>query len=310
MLETLAPRYWPTWIALGLLRLGTLMPLRGQLAVGRWLGRRLHRFMHRRRRIAATNLRLCFPDLDEAARRRLLLAHFESLGMGFMETALSWWGRADRLRRLVRVEGMEHLEAAQARGRGVLIVAAHFTTLEIGARLLALAVPLHPMYRPHNNPLFERIQGRARTRQSAGAIRRGDIRATVRALKDNRAVWYAPDQDFGPRQSVFVPFMGVNAATLTATGRLARMSGAAVVPMTQERLADGSGYRVILEPALENLPSGDDEADARRQNAVFERWIRERPADYLWVHRRFKTRPDGEDSLYEPRETAPRATGG
>lgn len=300
MLKTLAPRYWPTWIALGLLRLGTLLPFRAQLRLGRWLGRRLHRLAHRRRHIAETNLRLCFPDRDDAERRALLLAHFESLGMGFMETALSWWGSERRLKRMMRVEGMEHLEAAQARGRGVLIVAAHFTTLEIGARLLALAVPLHPMYRPHNNPLFEQIQGRARTRQSAGAIRRDDIRATVRALKANRAVWYAPDQDFGPRQSVFVPFMGVNAATLTATGRLAKMSGASVVPMTQERLADGTGYRVILEPALEDLPSGDDEADARRQNAVFERWIRERPADYLWVHRRFKTRPPGEASLYDP----------
>lgn len=299
MLKTLAPRYWPTWFALGLLRLGTLLPFGAQLALGRWLGRRLHRFARRRRRIAETNLRLCFPELDEPARRRLLLAHFESLGMGFMETALSWWGSAGRLRGLMRIEGMEHLEAAQARGRGVLLVAAHFTTLEIGARLLALAVPLHPMYRPHNNPLFEQIQGRARTRQSAGAIRRDDIRATVRALKANQAVWYAPDQDFGPRQSVFVPFMGINAATLTATGRLAKMSGAAVVPMTQERLADGSGYRVILEPPVEGLPSGDDQADARRQNAVFERWIRQRPADYLWVHRRFKTRPDGEPDFYE-----------
>lgn len=301
MLNTLTPRYWPTWIALGLLRLGTLLPFGTQLALGRWLGRRLHRFAGRRRRIAETNLRLCFPEMDEPARRRLLLAHFESLGMGFMETALSWWGGAKRLKRLMRIEGMEHLEAAQARGRGVLLVAAHFTTLEIGARLLALAVPLHPMYRPHNNPLFEQIQGRARTRQSAGAIRRDDIRATVRALKANQAVWYAPDQDFGPRQSVFVPFMGVNAATLTATGRLAKMSGAAVVPMTQERLADGSGYRVILEPPVEGLPSGDDQADARRQNAVFERWIRQRPADYLWVHRRFKTRPPGEPDFYEPK---------
>lgn len=300
MLKTLAPRYWPTWIALGLLRLGTLLPVRAQLAVGRWLGRRLYRWARRRRRIARVNLRLCFPELDEAGRQRLLIAHFESLGMGFMETALSWWGGARRLRRLARVDGLENLEAAQARGRGVLIVAAHFTTLEIGARLLALTVPLHPMYRPHNNPLFEQIQGRARTRQSAGAIRRDDIRATVRALKANRAVWYAPDQDFGPRQSVFVPFMGINAATLTATGRLAKMSGASVVPMTQERLADGSGYRVILEPALDGLPSGDDEADASRQNAVFERWIRERPADYLWVHRRFKTRPEGEADLYGP----------
>lgn len=301
MLQTLHPRYWPTWLALGLLRLASLLPLRAQMALGRWLGRCMLRLAGRRRAIAETNLRLCFPELGQAERDDLLRRHFESLGMGFAETALSWWGSARRLRRLVRVEGMEHLEAALAGGRGVLIVAGHFTTLEIGARLLALAVPLHPMYRPHNNPLFEQIQGRARSRQSAGAIRRGDIRATVRTLKRNRAVWYAPDQDFGRRQSVFVPFMGQPAATLTATSRLAKMSGAAVVPMTQERLPGGAGYRVILEPPLEGFPSGDDETDGRRLNAVFERWVRRRPADYLWVHRRFKTRPGGEPGPYPPK---------
>lgn len=301
MTQTLHPRYWPTWIALGLLRLATWLPFRRQMALGRWLGRRMMRLADRRRVIAETNLRLCFPDLDAPARTSLLKRHFESLGMGFVETALSWWASPRRLKRLMRVEGLEHLETAQAAGRGVLIVAAHFTTLEIGARLLALSIPLHPMYRPHNNPLFEKIQGGARTRQSAGAIRRGDIRATVRTLRANKAVWYAPDQDFGARQSVFVPFMGVHAATLTATSRLAKMSGAAVVPMTQERLPDGQGYRVLLEPPLEGFPSGDDEADARRLNAVFERWIRERPADYLWVHRRFKTRPPGKPGVYPPK---------
>lgn len=299
-LQTLHPRYWPTWTALALLRLASLLPVRAQRRVGRRLGRCMLRLAKRRRHIAETNLRLCFPDRDEAARAELLADHFESLGIGFTETALSWWASGRRLGRIMRVDGLEHLEAARSRGRGVLIVAAHFTTLEIGARLLALAVPLHPMYRPHNNPLFEQIQGRARTRQSAGAIRRGDIRATVRTLKDNRAVWYAPDQDFGRRQSVFVPFMGVPAATLTATARLAKMSGAAVVPMTQERLP-GGGFRVVLEPELEGFPSGDDEADARRLNDVFARWIRERPADYLWVHRRFKTRPAGEADLYAPK---------
>lgn len=300
MLQRLHPRYWPTWIALGLLRLAALLPIRLQWALGRWLGRRMLRLASRRRRIAEINLAMCFPDLDQAERGRLLARHFESLGTGFLETALSWWGGERRLGRLMQVDGLEHLEAAQSRGHGVLIVAAHFTTLEIGARLLALAVPLHPMYRPHNNPLFEQIQGRARTRQSAGAIPRGDIRATVRTLKANRAVWYAPDQDFGRRQSIFVPFMGIPAATLTATSRLAKMSGAVVVPMTQERLP-GGGYRVVLEPALDGFPSGDEEADARRLNAVFERWIRERPADYLWVHRRFKTRPEREPSPYEPK---------
>lgn len=299
MNQPLSTRRWPARISLGLLWLAARLPYRWQLRLGRGLGRVMLRLSKRRREIARTNFGLCFPELDDAGRNALLREHFESLGMGIMEMALSWWGSDARLKGLVRYEGMEHLERAQEAGRGVLVVAAHFTTLEIGARLLALAVPIHPMYRPHNDPLFEHVQGRSRSRHSAGAIPRHEIRTIVRTLKRNACVWYAPDQDFGNRQSVFVPFFGIPAATLTASSRLARMSGAKVVPMTQQRLPGGAGYRVVLEPALEGFPSGDESADATRLNAVFERWVRDNPADYLWVHRRFKTRPAGLPSIYE-----------
>lgn len=298
MIDAISPRHWLTRAGLGLLWLASRLPYRAQMGMGRRLGRSMMRFGRRRREIARTNLRICFPTLEDAEREVLLERHFESLGMGFMETALSWWGDEAKLRAMTRLEGREHLDEALAHGRGVLLVAAHFTTLEIGARLLALAVPLHPMYRPHKNPVFERVQAASRSRHSAGAIARNDIRATVRTLRGNACVWYAPDQDFGRRQSVFVPFFGVPASTLTATSRLARMSGAQVVPMTQQRLPGGAGYRVLLEPALTGFPSGDDAEDARRLNAVFEKWVRENPADYLWVHRRFKTRPEGEPPLY------------
>jgi len=298
MIDAISPRHWLTRASIGLLWLAACLPYRVQMALGRRLGRLMLRFGRRRREIARTNLKLCFPAMDDNEREALLARHFESLGMGFMETALSWWGSDAKLHAMTRLEGMQHLDEALAHGHGVLLVAAHFTTLEIGARLLALTVPLHPMYRPHNNPVFERLQAASRSRHSEGAIARNDIRATVRTLRRNACVWYAPDQDFGRRQSVFVPFLGVPASTLTATSRLARMSGARVVPMTQQRLPGGAGYRVVLEPSLTRFPSGDDSEDARRINAVFEKWVRENPADYLWVHRRFKTRPEGEPPLY------------
>lgn len=299
MWRELTPRYWPTWCALGLLWLATHLPYSRQLKLGRRLGGLMQALSRRRRSIAATNLRLCFPDLDTETRERLLTEHFQFLGMGFMETALSWWKDDAYLNGLVRVSGREHLDAALSLGRGVLIVAAHFTTLEIGARLLALQTPLHPVYRPHNNPAFERIQGRARSRLSAGAIPRSDFRTMVRVLRGNGCLWYAPDQDFGRKNSVFANFFDIPAATLTATSRLARLTGAAVIPMTQERLPAAGGYRLILEPALQNFPGDNETADAARLNGIIERWARARRADYLWVHRRFKTRPPGEASFYE-----------
>ncbi|WJW75265.1 LpxL/LpxP family Kdo(2)-lipid IV(A) lauroyl/palmitoleoyl acyltransferase [Thiohalobacter sp. IOR34] len=298
LLPLLAPRFWPLWSGLGLGWLVAQLPYRWQMRLGRGLGALLFHTARRRRHIARTNLRLCFPELDEAARERLLRSNFAALGMGVVETAMSWWTPDARLRPLARIEGLEHLRAALAQGRGVILLSAHFMTLEIGGRLLALEAPFHVLYREHKNPLFERVMRRARERHFEKAIPRDDMRGFLRSLKANMPVWYAPDQNYGREHSIFVTFFGIPAATISATHRLARISGAPVVPFFPERLADDAGYRLRLLPALADFPSGDEAADTQRINDLIEAEIRRIPEQYLWVHRRFKTRPEGEKTPY------------
>ena len=293
-----ALRYWPTWIGLGVLRVLTWLPFSAQVFIGRMLGRIAWYFSAHRRHVTTVNLELCFPELTATQRNDLVKRHFESVGIGLLETALSWWSPPQKLRSLVQIEGLEHLHAAQARGKGVILLSAHFTTLEIGGRLLALHAPFHVMYREHKNAVFEAVMKHARAVHYDKVIERSDIRGMLRSLKDRHAVWYAPDQNYGREHSVFVPFFGVAASTITATSRLARLSGAAVVPFFQERLADGSGYRLRLLPALTDFPSDTIDADTRRVNAVIEAEIRRVPEQYLWTHRRFKTRPVGEKDVY------------
>lgn len=292
------PRYWPTWILLGSMWLVAQLPYRLQMGIGRLLGRVMARLGHKRRRIAEINLGLCFPELGETERKALLKDHFDSLGMGMVETAMSWWTPGARLKPLAHLEGLEHLQAALARGKGVILLSGHFTSLEIGGRLLTLFTPFHALYRRHKNPLFEATMRRARELNLDKAIPREDMRGMLRSLKDNMPVWYAADQDYGREKSVFAPFFGIPAATITATSRLAQASGAEVIPFFQQRLHDGSGYRLRLYPALEDFPGATPEDDARRINRILEEWIREVPEQYLWVHRRFKTRPEGAVSLY------------
>ncbi len=294
----LAPRYWPTWLGLGVLRVLALLPFAWQVSIGATLGRLALRFSAHRRHVTRVNLELCFPKLDAAQRHALLIKHFESLGIGMLETALSWWSAPGRLRPLTQIEGLEHLHAALAHGKGVILLSAHFTTLEIGGRLLAQHAPFHVMYREHKNALFEAVMKHARERHYEKAIERSDIRGMLRSLKANHPVWYAPDQNYGREHSTFVPFFGIAASTITATSRLARMSGAAVVPFFQERLAGGAGYCLRLQPELANFPSDDIEQDTQRVNAIIEEQIRRVPEQYLWTHRRFKTRPPGEADVY------------
>jgi KDO2-lipid IV(A) lauroyltransferase len=294
----LGPRFWGTWVALGALRVGAMLPYRWQLAIGRRIGRVLHASMGRRRRIASANVGLCFPALSPGERARLVAATFESAGIALFEVAMAWWATDRRLRALGRVEGLEHLDAALGRGRGVILLSGHFTTLEIGARLLRLHRPFRPMYRPTKNPVWDHVMRGARERHVEQALDRRDVRGTLRALRANDPVWYAPDQDYGREHSVFAPFFGVTAATITATARLAGISGAAVVPFFQYRLPGAGGYAATVYPALEGFPSGDALADAERVNRIIEDRVREHPDQYLWTHRRFKTRPAGEESVY------------
>ena len=294
----LAPRYWPTWLGLGVLRVLALMPFAWQVRIGAAMGRLALRFSPHRRHVTQVNLELCFPELDSAQRHALLIKHFESLGIGMLETALSWWSAPGRLRPLTQIDGLENLHAALARGKGVILLSAHFTTLEIGGRLLAQHVPFHVMYREHKNALFEAVMKHARERHYEKAIERSDIRGMLRSLKNNRAVWYAPDQNYRGEHTVFVPFFGVPASTITATSRLARMSGAAVVPFFQHRLPGAQGYALTLLPALADFPSDDVETDTLRINQIIEAQVLKVPAQYLWAHRRFKTRPPGAREVY------------
>ncbi len=296
----LHPRFWPLWLGLGLLWLVVQLPYVVLLRLGRALGALMLLGAVSRRHIAARNLELCFPELSATERARLLRENFASSGIAFFEMAMSWWWPRARLARLAHVEGLEHLQAAQREGQGVILMSLHFTTLEIGAALLGQRHTIDGMYREHKNPVFDFIQRRGRERHNpdASAIEREDVRAMLKVLRAGRAIWYAPDQDYGRKQSIFVPLFGIPAATVTATSKFARLGKAKVVPFTQQRLADGSGYRLVVHPPLEDFPGASEEADCLRINRWIEQAVRECPAQYLWAHRRFKTRPEGEPKLY------------
>jgi KDO2-lipid IV(A) lauroyltransferase len=294
----LQPRFWPTWLMLLPMWLLTRLPWSLQMRSGRLIGRLAWWLARERRHIAGVNIRLCFPQLSEQQQAQLVRAHFISLGQGMVETALCWWGRESQLQEHHVLVGERHLLDAHRRGKGVLLLSAHFTTLELGGRLLALHQPFHVLYRRHRNPLFETMMQRSRARRFSSAIPRDAMRTLLRRLADNQAVWYAPDQNHAGSQSLFAPFFGIQASTLTTTSRLARISGAAVVPFFQARLPGGRGYLLVICPALDNFPGADPQEDATRINHLIETVVREMPEQYLWAHRRFRTRPPGERDPY------------
>jgi len=299
--EFLHPRYWPLWLGLGLLWLVAQLPYRVLLSLGRGLGALMYRLASSRRKIAARNLQLCFPQMPVAERKALLKENFASTGITFFEMAIAWWWPAERLRRLGSIEGLEHLRQAEAEGQGVILMALHFTTLEMGGGLLGMAQDMYGMYRPHKNPLFDYMQRRGREQRLLGVIGRDDVRGMLKLLRGGGVVWYAPDQDYGAQRSVFVPLFGVPAATVTATSKFARMGRAQVIPFTQERLPDAQGYRLCIHPPLADFPGDSEETDCLRINQWIEQAIRDCPEQYLWAHRRFKTRPSGETKLYKKR---------
>ena len=286
-----SPMIWPSWLALGLLWLSSRsLSYRGALRLGRWLGWLVYRLSPRRRHIARVNLSICFPALSVEEREERLHQHFESLGIGMLMMGFAWWASDEKLRPLVEVEGLEHLQESLQQGRGVILLSAHFTDLEMTGRLLSLHQPIAVMYRPHENPAVEWAFSRNRQERFEAAIPRNEIRQVVRTLKHNLPVWYAPDQSFKGRNSTLAPFFGEPAGTNTATSRLAKISGADVILFTGYRKPDASGYRLELHPPLKAFPSEDIAQDATRINGLIEQAIGYAPAQYLWIHRRFKKR--------------------
>jgi KDO2-lipid IV(A) lauroyltransferase len=300
-LHRFAPRYWPSWLGVGFMRLLIRLPYRFQLAVGRLLGRLLRLFSPYRRTIAGINLELCFPELTPGERRQLMERSFESLGMSLVETAAGLWAPDSFFRRLGRIDGLEHLESARRDGKGVLLLSGHFCSLDFAGRILMNHHPACFTYQELRNRLLDQLTQSARRGNCKLLIHRHDIRGFIKALKAGEVVWYAPDQDQGRKNSIFVPLFGIPANTLNATTKLARLSGAAVMPFVIQRLPDAQGYRLTIEAALENFPGTDEVEDAARFNALLESQIRTHPEQYLWIHRRFKSRPPGLEKLYPPK---------
>jgi KDO2-lipid IV(A) lauroyltransferase len=286
------PRYWPVWLGLGVLRLLVWLPHPARRVAGRGLGKLAYRVLPGRRAIAATNLRLCFPELSDSGRHALLLRHFASLGMSVVELGMSWWASDEELRRLVRMEGLEHLQRATASGKGAIILSGHFGASEFAGRIVKGHFPqLAGLYRPNRNAMVDEFLRRGRSRSVLDLIAKDNVRALLRRLSQGISVWYAPDQSYRRSYSVLVPFFGVPAMTNAALTHLTRISGAPVVPFSSRRLPDGS-YVVTFEPALEGFPTGDLTVDATRVNALLESVIRRAPEEYYWIHRRFKGRPE------------------
>ena len=293
------PRYWTAWLGLGLLRALSLLPLPLLWLLGWPLGWVMSRLPGRAQRIVRTNLALCFPELDEQARDRLCRKHFCALMQVVLSQGIPLWASKRRLGRLIRFRQREHYDAAIAAGRRVILLAPHFLVLEIAGMYLSHERPMVSMYKSPKNALLDRVLRHSRSRFGGVMIERSaELRPLIRMLRAGRPFYYLPDQEPGGAEYVFAPFFGIQAATITAPSRMARLADAVVIPCFTRLLPYGTGYEVSFAPALEHYPSGDNVVDAAQMNRAIEAGVRRMPEQYMWTYKRFKTRPDNQPSLY------------
>ncbi|MDQ8023884.1 MAG: hypothetical protein REI94_18740 [Moraxellaceae bacterium] len=276
------------------------LPLSVQAVMGNALGSLLYYLVVPRRRVVLTNLRLCFPELDERERRALARRHIRLVTRSYLERGILWWASEERLQRLIRREGFEHLRDALAEGHPVILLVPHFIGLDAGGMGVAMQFKASSMYSHQRSKVLDKMLLRGRSRFNAPLLlsRQDGLRGAVKAMKKGMPFFYLPDLDFGASDAVFVPFFGVQAATITGLSRMARLAKAKVIPVVNEILPGGEGYVVRMEPPWEDFPTEDVEADTRRMNAWLESRVQTMPEQYYWVHRRFKTRPPGEPGLY------------
>ncbi len=286
-------------LGLALIRLAHRLPLAVLGRMGAALGTLLYALARARRKVVLTNLRLCFPQLRDDERRRLARAHFRAFARSLLEHGVLWWGSKADVCALVRVEGLEHWRGVT--DKPVILLAPHFIGLDMGGIRLAAEFRLNSVYSRQKSAAADAIfiHGRTRFGQTTLFARQDGIRAMIKSLKSGEPVYYLPDMDLGARDSVFAPFFGVPAATITGLSRIAGMAGAVIVPCVTRQLPGGAGYVVRLYPAWRDFPGADPDADARRMNAFIEERVREMPTQYYWLHKRFKTRPAGEPDPYE-----------
>ena len=288
-----------TRLALGLLWLMHFLPQRLLARIGQGLGLALMALGAERRRVVHANLRLCFPDMDARARSRLARAHFRAVGRALAETTIAWWSGAARVRRLAKIEGWEHFERAD-RASATIILAPHFVGVDVLAIRLSIEHDAMSMYSQQKDPLFDRFlkSRRTRFRPIRLASRQDGIKPVIRGLRARLPLFFLPDMDFGPRDALFVPFFGVQTATIDAVPRLAALAKATIVPVVIRQNGVAEGYTICFHPPWKDYPTGNLHADTARMNAFIEERVREMPEQYYWLHKRFKTRPPGEERIY------------
>lgn len=298
--KLLHPRYWPSWFGLTLLWAISWLPLPLTTLLGSTVGMLLYALHASRRRIVQINLARCFPEWSVQRQRRAARQHFRAVGRSLFDSAIAWWAPAWRLRWLTRVRGLEHFTRARREQRNVILLAPHFLGLDVGGMRLCMEAPVVSVFRHADNELISYVMERGRTRMGAVLVEHNKpFTALVRAVKSGQPLYYLPDQDAGRRNAVFAPFFGIPAATFAVLGRLADMTRAAVIPCISVQRPWGLGYDVTLFAPLENFPVGDALADTTRMNAEIEKAARRWPSQYFWVHKRFKTRPEGEPNFYQ-----------
>ena len=295
----LMPKYWPTWLSVATLYTISWLPYFLQVYIGKGLAFLLAKLGKKRVDVARRNLQLCFPDMPERERELLLKQNLFNAGMAVLETSMGWWWPDWRVSNIATVEGYEHVERIRAKGKGVLGLAIHNMNLELGCRIAGLHEPSIAFYRKHNNPLMEYMQYHGRARSNKYMIHKRDVRGLISALDEGEVTFYLPDQDYGKNRSEFVPFFAVKeVATTKGTLLFAKEADCECVFIVSLRTKNG--YTVKFVPGLENFPSGDDKQDVERVNKKVEELISIAPEQYLWMHKRFKTRPNEQDpSLYD-----------
>ncbi|MEZ9593332.1 LpxL/LpxP family Kdo(2)-lipid IV(A) lauroyl/palmitoleoyl acyltransferase [Shewanella sp. 10N.261.52.F9] len=295
------PKYWLLWLGVGFMRLTQLLPLRVQMKLGTGLGRLGMKLVSGRAKTARRNLELCFPDMPKDEIEKLLKLNFEETGKAIFDTVNAWWWSDEKIQQHMTITGQEHVQQTLDNGQGVILFAVHCLPLEMGARIFGQFQPGVGVYRPHNNPLMEYLQVKGRLRSNKALVPKRDLRQMVRSLRAPNVIWYTADQDFGRSSAIFIPFFNVpDAATITGATTLAKLGKAKVLPFFVERNSDDTGYNIEIQPALDNFPGENEVEDAKRGNRIIEETISRNKPQYMWLHRRFKTRPNkGDASLYK-----------
>lgn len=293
------PKYWLLWLGIGLARLTQFLPLSTQMKMGSVIGKLAMKLMGSRVNTAKRNLELCFPELGADKQQTLLTKNFEETGKAIFDTINAWWWSDNKIHQHMSIKGQEHVEQTINDGHGVILFAVHCLPLEMGARIFGQFQPGVGVYRPHNNPVMEYLQVKGRLRSNKGLVPKRDLRQMIRCLRNKEVIWYTADQDFGRSSAVFIPFFAVTeAATITGATSLAKLGRAKVLPFFVERSNNDKGYQIEIMPPLNNFPGENEVEDAIRGNHIIETLINRNPAQYMWLHRRFKTRPEGQASLY------------